>query len=212
MPEKKERSHLYKPLTVSEMRFCELVAQGDTYADAWRKSGHSDNAHNASVALRRPDVKAYLDKCRRKVESQVEKKIVRTATSVVELNWTIAEANVADFMKFDPKIERWVWKTPDEWGILAPLVEKVKFDPETGAISEIKLVAKDSAIDRLHRVYGLFEKDNRKVVEIRSGPVQGVRTAEEIRQLPTEELKRIVASAEEKIEDAESEVVENKSD
>lgn len=196
----------YKPVTPGEMKFCELVISGMKISDAWRESGHTDTGSNASAAMRRPAVRDYLEKLRR----SVEKKAVRTASEVVELNWTITDANLADFLKLDGETGKWVWKTPDEWGNLASLVEKVKFDPESGEIIEIKLVSKDTAIDRLHRVYGLFEKDNRKVLEIRSGPVQGVRTQEDMRELTTEELRRIVASGEEKIADAEFE--ENTSD
>lgn len=187
--EEGDRRKVRSRLTDRERRFCQMIVQGVSKAEAHAKSGHTltkkpcQATVKASAILRRPVVIEYLAALRLKVEE----KAVLSAAELVRQQVDLANLNLADLFNPDGSV-----KEPSEWGVLGLLVRKFERDPETGRIIKVETWDKDKNWDRLNKVYGLYENDNKKIIEIRQG--SPALKMSDIKQLPTEELRRLAES------------------
>lgn len=172
--------------TDRERALVRLILAGTPRRDAYYKCGYTGTQWNNLLRkiMIRPRVRRYMARLRGKLDT----KAVLTAAEIVAEQAALLRLNFADLFHADGSP-----KEPHEWGEAGRLVKKIKRDPETGRITEIETISKDQNLDRLNKIYGLYEKDNKVVVELKASGA-GSLTAEDIKQMPTDELKRLAES------------------
>jgi phage terminase small subunit len=140
-----------------QRRFADLILEGESQAEAYKKAGYTDNENprfDASKLIRHPEVADYLAKRREELSKETDV----TAKRVIEEFKKIAFSDIGSILEWDEFGVKLVnlESLPPE--ITAAISEISEVPKEFGKSRKVKLHNKLQALRDLARYLGLYEK------------------------------------------------------
>ncbi|MCL5743199.1 MAG: terminase small subunit [Acidobacteria bacterium] len=166
-------------LTQKDETFCVLYVTGGEAGDKALIGNGKECYRKAYKAKKQKDSTLYVNASKKmalakiqqrikKLREQIAEKAVITETEVLNIAASLARATLADFYDDQGRIKPTSEWTDDMKHAAASLKTFEEFEGRgedreyVGDVRELKLWDKNSALERLFKYFGMFEKDNKQ--------------------------------------------------